>query len=214
MKFYKKLEEMNACSKAVEWSMQFSSLQKAWDKCDRGDWMFWLLGMKCDTINQRKLLTLTACQCARISLKYVKKGEKRPLKAIQTAERWAKDDPKVSLEDVQKAAAYVAAAAPAIAYAAPAIAYAAAATAAAAATTAAYVAAAATAAVDAAAYAAAATATAYAAYVAAYDAYVAADADAAYDAYDAAYDAAAARIKTFKKCADIVRKHYPKAPII
>ena len=193
MKFYKKLEEMNACSKAVEWSMQFSSLQKAWDKCDRGDWMFWLLGMKCDTINQRKLLTLTACQCARISLKYVKKGEKRPLKAIRTAERWAKDDPKVSLEDVQKAAAYAAAAAaPTTAYAADA-AYGAAYVAAAAAD-------AATAATTAAAYAAAATAAAVAAY------------DAAYVA--AAATAAAARIKTFKKCADIVRKHYPKAPII
>ena len=169
---------MNACSKAVEWSMQFSSLQKAWDKCDRGDWMFWLLGMKCDTINQRKLLTLTACQCARISLKYVKKGEKRPLKAIRTAERWAKDDPKVSLEDVQKAAAYAAAAATAAADAAYDAAYVAAAAAAAATT-------------------AAAPAAAYAAAAAPTTAY-----------------AAAARIKTFKKCADIVRKHYPKAPII
>ena len=52
-----------------------------------------------------------------------------------------------------------------------------------------------------------ARAAAYAAAYAADAAYAAADA-AAYAA-DAAY---AARVATFAKCADIVRKHYPKAP--
>jgi hypothetical protein len=79
------------------------------------------------------------------------------------------------------------------------------------------------AAADAAADASAASATyaadaAYAAYAAADAAYAAAAyaadaADAADDAAAAAYAAAAAaRAKTLSACADIVRKHYPKAP--
>ena len=194
MKFYKKLEKLGACPGAVEWSKQFTSLQKAWDKCERGHWMLWLLGMKCNNINQRKMLVFTACQCARLSLKYVKKGEKRPLKAIQTAEKWAKDDSSVMLEDVQSdAAAYAAAYADAAAaYAAGAAAYAAG-----------YAAAYAVAAADA---AAAADADAAA------DAAAAAAADAAAAAAYAADAAAAARSKTLKKCADIIRKYYPKPP--
>ena len=52
---------------------------------------------------------------------------------------------------------------------------------------------------------------------AAFDAYAAAyAAAAAFDAYAAAYAAAdatyATRVKTLKKCAEIVRKHYPKVP--
>ena len=59
---------------------------------------------------------------------------------------------------------------------------------------------------------AAAAAAAYAAYVT-YAAYAAdAAADAAY-AYAAAADAAA-REETLATCADIVRKHYPKAPVL
>ena len=69
----------------------------------------------------------------------------------------------------------------------------------------------------AAAYAADADAYAYAAY-AAYSAYAAAYASyayaaaAAYAADAAAASYAAARVKTLSACADIVRKHYPRAP--
>jgi hypothetical protein len=79
------------------------------------------------------------------------------------------------------------------------------------------VAAAAVAAADAVAYAAAAAAAyaayaaaAYAAAAAAYAADAAAYAAAAY----AAYAAYAARKMVLKQCADIVRKHYPKAPVL
>jgi hypothetical protein len=109
----------------------------------------------------RKLVVFAACQCARLALKHVPKGEERPLKAIKTAEKWCKG--KASIEEVR--AAYAAA------YAAADAAYAA------------YAAAdAADAAAD------AAYAAAYAAYAAAY---AAADAAyAAYAAADAAADAA------------------------
>ena len=134
----------------------------------------------------RKLVVRAECDCARTSLKFVPKGEKRPLIAIQTAERWCRGE--ATIEEV-RSAAYAAYAADAASASAAYAAYAAAASASAA--SAAY-----------AAYAAAASASAasdaYAAYAAA------ASASAASDAY-AAY-AAAARAKALKQCADLVRK--------
>jgi hypothetical protein len=182
-----KVRAMGACEDAVEWLSKQKSVKQAWADCERGDWMLWLLGKLSGEpgCEKRKKLVLAACGCARLSLKYVKKGEKRPLIAIQTAEKWANG--KATIEEV-RTAAYAAAAYDAAAYDA-------------AAAVAAY--AAAYAAYDAAAYADAAVASAASYAAAAYAA-------AAYDAY-AAYDAAA-RKEVLKKCSDIVRKHYPTAP--
>ena len=153
MRFYDKLKEMDACSDAVEWAKQFSSLQKAWDKCERGDWMLWLVGNMSHNVKSRKKLVLCACECARLSLKYVKKGETRPVIAIETAEKLVMGEASINEVRIAADAAYGAAAYAAAAYA-------------------------------------------------------------AYAAYGAAAYAAAARLKTLKKCADIVRKHYPKCPKI
>ena len=129
----------------------------------------------------RKILVAAACDCAELVLKYVEKGEERPMIAIETARKWIKGE--ATIAEVRKAAdadaAYAAAAAADAAYAAADAAYAAAS------------------------YAADA---AYAAAAAADAAYAAAS-YAAYSAY------AAAREETLKKCADIVRKHYPKPPV-
>ena len=100
-------------------------------------------------------------------MKYIPKDEKRPIKAIQTAEKYAKGIGGVTLQDVKDAANANADASYAASYSA---------------------------------YAAASYAAVDAAIAAAY----AADADAAY---------AAARGNTFKECADIVRKDYPKIRI-
>ena len=131
------LKELNACSEAVEWSGQFETSQEAWDNCERGDWMLWLLGKQAGEpeSKSRKKIVLAACECARLSLKHIPKTEKRPLEAIQTAEKWAKGIGGISLQDVK---------------------------------------------------------------------------DAADAANAAAYAADAAQAKTLEKCANIVRKHYPK----
>ena len=109
MKFQARLKKMNACKDAVEWCEQFDSFQEAWQKCERGDWMLWLIGKQIKNIEERKKLVLCACKCARLSLKYVKKCENRPEEAIKKAEKWAKDF--ASLNDVRAAAdaAYAAA---------------------------------------------------------------------------------------------------------
>ena len=207
----KTLKEMGACSDALEWCEGYESLAGAWAECQRGDWMLWLVGELSGKpeSDSRKKLVLTACQCARLALPYVKTGELRPLLAIETAEAWARGNEGITLEDVRKAAY---AAAHAAAYAA---AYAA--DAADAANAAVY--AAANAAAYAAAYAADAVYAANAANAAAYaaDAVYAAANAAAYAA-DAVYAAAnaaayaAARSSTLAKCADIVRGYYPVAP--
>ena len=84
--------------------------------------MLWLLGRLSGKpeSESRKKLVLAACQCARLALPYVKKGEARPLKAIETAEAWARGEAGITLGDVRKAAAaaYAAYAASAVAYAA------------------------------------------------------------------------------------------------
>jgi hypothetical protein len=80
----------------------------------------------------RKVIVLIACECARLALPHLKAGEDRPRAAIETAERWARGEVGVTLDDVRKAAAYSAAAYSAAAAAAAAAAYSAAAAAAAA----------------------------------------------------------------------------------
>jgi len=191
------IADMEACDEAVDWCEQFDSLDEAWQACECGDWMLWLLGMLSGPpeSDSRKKLVLVVCQCARLALPYVKKGEMRPLKAIETAEAWARGDEGITLQDVRDAAAYAAA----YAYASYAVTYAA------------YVAVSAASAVTDAAYvaASAANAAADAAYVAvsaASAAARAADAYASYAVTDAAF------FDTLRECADIVREYYPVAP--
>jgi len=159
----KKLLKLNPCSEAVEYARSYETLDAAWQDCARGDWMLWLIGKRDTGETSRKRLVLAACACARTALQYIPDGENRPLIAIETAEKWARGEEGVTLDQVRIAAN--AANAGYAAYAAGYAAY-------------------------------AAYAAGYAAYAAGYAAYAA----------DAAYKAAR------KACADIVRKHYPKAP--
>lgn len=151
------LRKLNACDEAVEFASKYPTLQKAWDACERGDWLLWYAGIKAGKPEsaKRKKLVLCACECARLALPYTK--DPRVLKCIETAEAWANG--RATIEELREAR-YAAASASASA-------------------------------------AAAADAAAAAAYVA------------SASASAAAY---AARAKTLAKCADIVRKHYPRVP--
>ena len=101
------IKGIGACKEAMEWAEQFGSLSEAWSKCERGDWMLWLLGRKAGPpkSESRKKLVLAACQCARLALPYVKKGEARPLKAIEMSEAWARGETGITLKMVRHAAA-------------------------------------------------------------------------------------------------------------
>ena len=107
-----------ACNEAVTFADQFDSLQAAWDACERGDWMLWLLGKQAGKIgsDSRKHLVWIACQCARLALKYVPDGETRPLHAIEIAEKYCQGE--ATLDQVKDAADTAYAAYAAAAYAA------------------------------------------------------------------------------------------------
>jgi hypothetical protein len=66
----KKLEKLRPCSHALDWAKGFDTAQAAWDACERGDWMLWLLGKKAGKPGsaKRKKLVLAACKCARLAL--------------------------------------------------------------------------------------------------------------------------------------------------
>ena len=105
------LRSKRACTEAIDWTAARHKMTPArmWATCPRGDWMLWIAG-RVDI--DRRLLVRAACDCARLSLKYVKKGEKRPLVAIQTAEKWCQG--KATIKSVRSAsdaadAAYAAA---------------------------------------------------------------------------------------------------------
>ena len=115
------LRQHNACAAAVKWIGKRQPA-RAWAQCPRGDWMLWIaarVGV------DRKLVVRATCDCVRTALKFVPKGEKRPLVAIQTAERWCRGE--ATIEEVRRAAyaAYAAYAASAAAASAAAAAYAA-----------------------------------------------------------------------------------------
>jgi len=196
----KNLKSLNVSTEAIKWAETQPDPQTAWDNCERGDWMLWLLGKLSDDpySESRKKLVLTACQCARPSLKYIPEGEERPLKAIETAEAWANGKNGVSLEDVKIAAADAAAAS--IAYASY-VADAAAASIAYATDAVNFVAALSVGNITAAGSGGTAAAAAAAAALA----------DGA-AVGSAGVAGAEARNKTFRQCADIVREYYPEVP--
>ena len=101
-----KIKKLGACEEAVLDAHNYETSQELWDKCERGDWMLWLIGRMSGGVGdeRRKQLVLTACKCARLTLPHVKKDELRPLKAIETAEQWARGENGVTLDDVRAAA--------------------------------------------------------------------------------------------------------------
>ena len=104
-----KLKELGACLEAVNWTGSQIDDASAWNACERGDWMLWLLGRISGPAwsDTRKPLTLAACECARLALPYTK--DPRILACIETAEAWTRGE--ATPEQVRAAAAADAAAA-------------------------------------------------------------------------------------------------------
>lgn len=91
------LESKNACMCALKW-VNGKGAKSAWEKCNRPDWLFWICGQ---LGVERKQIVLAACKCARLALKFVKKGEDRPRICIETTEAWCAG--KATVEEVRKA---------------------------------------------------------------------------------------------------------------
>jgi hypothetical protein len=118
------LISLHACSEAVAWAKQFGTdTESAWQECQRGDHMLWLLGKLSGEpgSDSRKAVVLAACECGRLALPQFEiryPGDKRPRAAIETAESHCRGE--ATLKEVRTAAyaAYAAYAAAADAYAA------------------------------------------------------------------------------------------------
>jgi len=85
------LKSLGACRGAVAWSAQFRGAQAAWEACDRGDWMLWLLARRMGDIRgekHRRLVKL-ACACVRLALNREADGQGGIGMILQAVEGWA-----------------------------------------------------------------------------------------------------------------------------
>lgn len=75
--YLEKLNNMGACQPALDWCHEynFKNLQQAWDKCERVDWLLWLL-YKTGTSNQK--LCLLACAFTRKVIKLTEEYNPTP----------------------------------------------------------------------------------------------------------------------------------------
>jgi len=83
--------------------LEGKDFQQMWSTSDRGDWLLWFCTHMIDQPGwpTHQQVVLASCQCARLALRYITPGERRPLKAIETAEAWARGE--ATLEQVQRA---------------------------------------------------------------------------------------------------------------
>lgn len=82
------LKKLSACPDAVKWAKQFNTLEEAWLKCERSDWMLWFY-KRCDP--DKKICVQMAVEFAERVLpifeaKYPQ--DQRPRKAIDAVKEW------------------------------------------------------------------------------------------------------------------------------
>ena len=109
-----RLEELNACSEAIEW-VGDKSLKKAWRRCKRGDWMHWYYFKE---VGFTKELVKAKADCASLVRHLMK--DQRSLDSLQACYDYV--DGKISKEELRQAAYTASAAADADGYAAYAVA--------------------------------------------------------------------------------------------
>ncbi|MGR3177820.1 MAG: hypothetical protein ACUZ8E_07160 [Candidatus Anammoxibacter sp.] len=102
MNFIEKLKKIDIndfYEKEITWSKQFKSFNEVWEKCENAALMLLVAASTAEKDSEYyKQVVLATCKCARNSLKYLPKYEKRPLISIQTTERWVRG--KATMEEV------------------------------------------------------------------------------------------------------------------
>jgi hypothetical protein len=108
----KALESLHACDSgpddALPWVRAHypRAPRRAWEECERADWLLWLAWT---LLGDDPRVRLAACACARTALQYVPAGEERPLRAIETAEAYARGEATEEERSVAESAAWSAA---------------------------------------------------------------------------------------------------------
>ena len=107
----KYLISIKACAEALEW-LGDRSIVEAWSSCPRGEWMLWWAA-RCPAFvpggDLHRRIGLAACEIARTALVRVPADELRPLRAIETAERFWRGE--ATVDEVRAEAWWAAAAA-------------------------------------------------------------------------------------------------------
>jgi hypothetical protein len=96
---------LRPCAEALEWAKTQKTLKEAWQNCERGDWLLWLLGntLKYKTVSYRNMI-LAATDCASMVARHVPVGERRPEKARAAARRWARNPTEANRKKAASAA--------------------------------------------------------------------------------------------------------------
>ncbi len=84
------LRDHNACYQAIQTHGQEETLQYAWDKCQRPDWMIWVL-RRTEAKNNKKLFVQIALFAAESTIHFSKDKQQRPQKAIEAVKAWLLD---------------------------------------------------------------------------------------------------------------------------
>ena len=94
-----------ACPEVIDWAKTQSDAETAWQNCNRGDWMLWLLGYYAgvEGSDSRRKLVLCCCDVASLSRRYTKGAVRTAFDRCQRATRsWARGRG-ATLDDVRAA---------------------------------------------------------------------------------------------------------------
>ena len=86
------LRGKRACKEGVEFALQFKSMKEVWEKCERGDWMIWILRQINKWTQEEKVEIAFACASHVLKI-YERQYPKddRPRKALDAVKRWLKN---------------------------------------------------------------------------------------------------------------------------
>ena len=57
------LRKLGACSEAVKFAKKYPTIRQAWNHCDNGAWLFWLVLAVDSSVKTRCVLGLRSCGC-------------------------------------------------------------------------------------------------------------------------------------------------------
>jgi hypothetical protein len=106
MKLEEKLVQLSVSNKIINWMISNETFNEAWAKCDKGDWMLFIAARASNAEENHKRIVTAACRCARMVLQYIPDNDRRPLIAVETIEKWLKDEATTFEVDLARADMY------------------------------------------------------------------------------------------------------------
>ena len=103
----KKIKQLVPCHDGyIQHIGKCRTIKQAWNTYEDGSDLIWLIaslnGKQGSSFHRR--IVLVACRCARLALVHLMEGDYNPLKDIETAERWARNEEGVTLKMVMQSA--------------------------------------------------------------------------------------------------------------